>query len=89
MLNAMKNLSHMYNVEENRHIWGHEMGIEVFIWPILWIVFSVILITFIINWSQRFKNGSTRAAQDILKARYAKGEITKIEYDKTMKDLKG
>jgi putative membrane protein len=58
----------------------------------MWIIFLIVvglLIYFIVN-AQKIK-GQTQAqyesALDILKKRYAKGEITKEEYERMKKDL--
>lgn len=57
----------------------------------MWIIFLV-LIGFVIyfvlrgeKWMKR--GGSEETALDILKKRYAKGEITKQEYDRVKKEL--
>ncbi len=71
--------------------WGYGMG-----WPwfILTIVFSIALvfgIVFFIRWmTLSGGKGGMRpeeSALDILKKRYARGEITKEEYEKMKKDI--
>ncbi len=73
--------------------WGHMMGYGgyggIFMWILLIIIVAVILY-FVIN---RGKTTGTSAGSkkespsEILKKRYAKGEITKEEFDKLKKDI--
>ena len=71
--------------------WGYGMG---WLWFILTIVFSIAVvvgIVFFIRWItlSAGKGGmrSEESALDILKKRYARGEITKEEYEKMKKDI--
>jgi len=73
--------------------WGHMMGGTV-----MWVIFPVIVlivlgfvIYFILQSSREKSSGSPSTMEtpmDILKKRYAKGEITKEEFDRMKKDLK-
>ncbi len=72
--------------------WGYGMG---WFGPILMAVFWVALIAgivFLVRWaavSGRFREQgkSEESALDILKKRYARGEITKDEFEKMKKDI--
>ena len=71
--------------------WGHMMGYGYgggFMWLILIIVIGI-LIYFVLHASKSkgFTGSSTETALDILKKRYAKGEITKEEFDKMKADI--
>jgi len=73
--------------------WGHMMGYGwyggMFTWIIL-IIVVVIIVYLFLNRSRSVKpsDGSTKeSAMDILKKRYAKGEITKEDFDKLKKDI--
>jgi putative membrane protein len=64
-------------------IWiGHALGILVFIAIIVGIVF---LVRYLVRQSRRA--GSEDSALEILKRRYAKGEISKEEYAEKRRDL--
>ncbi len=61
----------------------------IFMWLILIIIAGVIIYFFLIkNKNIGFPGASTRESPiDILKTRYAKGEITKEEFERLKKDL--
>ncbi len=72
--------------------WGYGMG---WFWPIMvfafWIV-VVIGVVFLVRWlvlstNKRTGAASEESALDILKKRYARGEINKDEYEKIKKDI--
>lgn len=65
------------------YYWGSPM--MWFIW--LPIVLIIIFAATRMGTFNRGKNPSTNSAMDILKERYAKGEITKEEYEKIKEDL--
>ena len=71
----------------------HEMGFGWmgFGW-LLWIAVTVIIVFFITKYTNSQKsiytqNRSDESPLDILKKRYAKGEISKEDFDKIKKDL--
>lgn len=68
----------------NGHGWGMGWG-----W-IIGLVFLVVLILFIVkyaNQSSRMPRSTEKSPLDILKERYARGEIDKEEFDQRKKDL--
>jgi putative membrane protein len=73
--------------------WGHMMGYGgfggIFVWLIL-ILIAGAIIYFIVNGSKGTKNSadSTRETPiEILKRRYAGGEISKEEFDRLKRDI--
>ena len=67
------------------------MGIWMFINMIFWIL-AIIGIVFLVIWVVRRAGGSEpgkseESALDILKKRYARGEITKEEYEEKKQDI--
>ena len=61
--------------------WGIHMW-----WWLLWLVFIIAAIYFIFSYS--YKNSSNqKTAEDILKERYAKGEISREEFLEKLNDL--
>ncbi len=71
--------------------WYGGWGVAGFLWTILWwaiIIFGVILL---VRWLGCGRGGGRcddgRAPLDILKERYAKGEIDKREFEEKKKDL--
>lgn len=78
--------------------WMHDSwmnGFGMWIWPILIIVLIVLLIRFLgMGYSTRNSGSSATAglppaesALDILKKRYAKGEISKEEFEQMKRDI--
>ncbi len=70
----------------NGWFWGH-MGFGWFIW----VIFLVIIIWLIVQTTNRNRNGNSASNREtpleILKKRYARGEISKEEFDRMKKDL--
>ncbi len=56
---------------------------------IFWLIIFVVLILIVVKLfqGQQSSTGSTENALDILNKRYARGEITKEEYEQMKKDL--
>lgn len=75
--------------------YGTGWGIMAFIWTILWWIIVVGGIILVVRWirdghhphwrGDHYHHG--RSALDILRERYAKGEIDKGEYEEKKKDL--
>ena len=75
--------------------WGHMMGYGgyggVFMWLILVIIAGVIAYI-VLNQNKKTGNpngSSTESSREILNKRYARGEITKEEFDRLKKDIEG
>lgn len=67
--------------------WGHMWG-----GPIVWILFLIIIVLVVIVILNRGKSAPERnklqeTALDILKKRYARGEITKEEYEQMKEEI--
>ncbi len=73
------------------HYWGYQgygygMGFIMIIFWVLVITAIVFLVRYLARGSSRY--GQHETPLDILKKRYAKGEITKEQYDRMRDDLK-
>ena len=73
--------------------WGHMMGYGnnggIFMW-LIWIIILGVIVYFIFNRSEiTGKRGdpATERPEDIIKRRYAKGEISKEEFERLKKDI--
>jgi len=69
-------------------MWGHHWMFGGFMW-VFWIVVLVALF-FLIKWIVQQKPGDQKPdenALEVLKKRYAKGEIDKDEFEQKKKDL--
>ena len=70
--------------------WGLGGGLYMFIMPFFWIIIIIAIIWFVgqaSGLSFSGLNASSKSAVDILKERYAKGEIDKQEFEEKKKDL--
>lgn len=69
--------------------WGWIGGIMMILFWVLIVVGLVVLIRFLLAKTGSDGSGSTqsRSALDILKERYAKGEIDKAEFEQKKRDL--
>jgi putative membrane protein len=74
--------------------WGPMMG-PGYGGMVMWMIFLAVLIAVVIYWLVRGEKSKTKDRSpdetpiDILKKRYAKGEITKEEFERMKKDLEG
>jgi putative membrane protein len=73
--------------------WGHHIGFFSMIMMVLFLIAVIIAVIFLIRWlaaSPGHRNHEARSgdsALEILKIRYAKGEINKEEFEEKKKDL--
>ncbi len=73
--------------------WNHMMGYGGYGGFFMWITFAIItvvIIYFIMMQSKTTRNSTSSIGEsptDILKKRYAKGEITKEEFDRLKRDI--
>lgn len=92
-INNNKFLPMMYGLGNNMMSWGGAgltFGIIGLILMVLWWLFVVAVIIFLVKWIiKQFKDGGStqKSVLDILKERYAKGEIDKKEFEEKKKDL--
>ena len=54
---------------------------------IFWIIIAIIVILLFRNYGERSNAKTESSAMDILKERYAKGEINKKEYEEKKRDI--
>jgi len=79
-----------YNGYYGGHMWGYGFSIIGLIIMILfWVLVAYIIISLIRHFGRESKNHYYHhdAALDILKERYAKGEISKEQFEKMKQDL--
>lgn len=59
------------------------------VFMILWWAIVVIAVIALVRWAVKFKkyHGADKSPVEIIKERYAKGEITREEFEKMRKDL--
>lgn len=70
--------------------WGMGWGIFGLLHGLLWLVLIVMAIVVLARWLRHGHApapGSAESALDILKKRYARGEIGKAEYEEKRRDL--
>ncbi|MFN7085213.1 MAG: SHOCT domain-containing protein [Burkholderiales bacterium] len=67
--------------------WGILSGLHMVLWWVLLILGIVVLFRLLIGGSLRSGRETTDRALEILKERYARGEIGKEEYEQKKRDL--
>jgi len=70
--------------------YGHAMGYGGWYMWLIWILIAVIIIYFVVNLGKKTGNGKGTGNEspiEILKRRYAKGEITKEEYERMKREI--
>jgi putative membrane protein len=92
LITALSGCTH-WPVDQFGRGWDHMMGYGgyggMFMW-LIWIVIAAVIIYFVFNLSKR--NGKSIDSEnespiEILKRRYAKGEITKEEFDRIKREI--
>lgn len=69
--------------------WNHMVGGGWFMW-LIWIIIIGVIVYFLVALTRRSKStlGMTgESPEDVLKKRYAKGEITREEFERLKKDI--
>ncbi len=78
----------MWNLGYNSMMgWGGFGGIFMIFWWILIVAGIVLFVRWLINESAKGSRKDEKTALDILKERYANGEIDKKEFEEKKKDL--
>jgi putative membrane protein len=67
--------------------WGHHGPFGLVLMVLFWILVALCIIWFVRSRAHSRKDRSEDSAIDIIKKRYAKGEITKEEFEKIKDDL--
>ncbi len=70
--------------------WGSWLGpLFMLIFTVLVVIGLVLLIRYLVGQGRPAGGGGGRQPMDILKERYARGEITREQYERMRDDLKG
>jgi putative membrane protein len=78
-----------YGMMNNFGIWGGWGMVFGGVMMVFWIVVLVALVVFLVRWIGRTPNGTSRRdAAEILKQRYARGEIDVTEYEERLQVLR-
>ena len=81
-------MMHSQSMMDDRNSWGGFGMFFMFIFWIIVIVGIVFLVVWLVNQNTRKTPiSSEKSALDILKERYARGEISKEEFEEKKKDL--
>jgi putative membrane protein len=69
--------------------WDGGWGVLGFLWMIVWWAIIIAAVIALVRWLSRGYSACRRdqSALDILKERYAKGEITKTQFEAMKKDI--
>ncbi|MBU6141607.1 SHOCT domain-containing protein [Patescibacteria group bacterium] len=68
--------------------WGYEWSWFSWIWVVLWYALAVVLVILGIRWLRKSHLiGGHHSSMEILKERYAKGELTKEHFEEMRKEL--
>ena len=67
--------------------WGWGMGLGMFFMILFWVIVIALIVWFINKASDRGETSEKKRPLDIVKERYAKGEISKEEFEKIEADL--
>jgi len=70
------------------HYFGWEGGMGWGgLWMVLWWLLPILGIVLLVKWLARSDGGANQSALDILKERYARGEIDQAEFERKRRDL--
>ncbi len=83
----MNYFSHADTYTGGGHMWGEETGFGMFFWMVFWVIAVSAMAWFLFRWSQQGEESKRGKPEDIAKERYAKGEITKKEFEEIIKEL--
>ncbi len=73
----------------NMHDWsGMSMGWMWLFWLLI-VIAVVAIVVFVINLARHSSSTRRPSAEEILKERFARGEITKDQYEEQLKTLRG
>ena len=67
--------------------WHHVTGGGLFMW-LLWMLVFGVIIYFLVDYSKKQRPDNEETPLDILLRRYAKGEISREEFEQMKQDLK-
>jgi putative membrane protein len=69
-------------------MWGYSSwGAFGFIWMIFWWALIILGIVYLVKWIARQGGSQGKDAVEILKERYARGEINKKEFEEKKRDI--
>lgn len=83
---TMSTMAFMNYSDGAYHMWGGA-GLGMFFWVLLWLAVIVLAAVGLIKLLQGEGKSAKKSPIDIVKERYAKGEIDKKEYERLSKDL--
>lgn len=84
----MHHLLAHYNDTAGHHMNGNGiLNVYNLIWVLLWLALISLTIIFLFRWLKPDETIKSESPQDIVRKRYAKGEIDENEYKKLLKNL--